>query len=104
MPLGARKHENPARVGLCWEVRRKKAIFIYLSISEELTEPYFGTTMLNAGGAAESMPPCRSSSMGYDSQGSYVAGGNPNRSATDKPAQSSRQLTKEVLQSVSLHK
>lgn len=84
--------------------RRKKAIFIYLSISEELIEPDFGTIMINAGGAAVSMTPRGSSSMGYDSQGSYVAGDNPNCSTTDKPTQSSRQPTKEVLQSISLLK
>lgn len=84
--------------------RRKKAIFIYLSFSEELIEPYLGTIMINVGGAAVSMTPRGSSSMGYDSQGSHVAGGKPNCSTTDKPAQSSQQSKKEVLQSISLHK
>lgn len=60
--------------------------------------------MINVGGAAVSMTPHGSSSMGYDSQGSHVAGGKPNCSTTDKPAQSSRQSKKEVLQSISLHK
>jgi hypothetical protein len=36
--------------------------------------------MFNAGDAAVSMTPHGSSSMGYDSQGSYLAGGNPNSS------------------------